>query len=304
MSIVTKSFVLCVACAAVAAGCAAAAAPAEAPARIGVYDSRAVALSYLRSRLHAERLDALLMDAEMAKRRDDKARVEALEAQGKARQHLAHMQVFGNAPIPDILKDLEATLAAEAEKHRLALIVRDVDIAWRVDSLDVIDITEALVARFEPSAETRKIIKEMAAHPPLPLEQFPIDCDGGAKSGAAAKPPSPERAGRLCADHWVWLLDREMYAGGWEDASARFRETVPKQTWLKDIEKLRGGLGKANARTMKSCRVTAGSGGAAGGERVTVQFETTFERKEKAVETVVVVRDPDGTWRVDGYSLD
>lgn len=302
MSIVRKSFVLCAACGAIAAGCAA---PAEARLRAGVYDSRAVALSYLRSRLHTARLDALLKDAEMAKRCDDKARVEALEAQGRAGQHLAHMQVFGNAPIPDILEDLEETLRAEAEKHRLALIVRDVDIAWRGESLQVVDVTEALVMRFEPGKETLKIIKEIALHPPLPLEQFPIEEDGGkGEGGAAAKPPTPEHAGRVCADHWVRLLDREMYAGGWENASARFRETVPKQTWLRDVEKLRGCLGKATARQVKSCRVAAGAPGAAGGERVTVEFETTFERKEKAVETVVVVRDADGTWRVDEYSLD
>jgi hypothetical protein len=34
---------------------------------------------------------------------------------------------------------------------------------------------------------------------------------------------------------------------------------------------------------------------------VTVQFETTFENKNGAIEVVTPMKDKDGTWRVTGY---
>jgi hypothetical protein len=32
-----------------------------------------------------------------------------------------------------------------------------------------------------------------------------------------------------------------------------------------------------------------------------IQFATSFENKQSAVETVTPMRDSDGTWRVSGY---
>lgn len=37
------------------------------------------------------------------------------------------------------------------------------------------------------------------------------------------------------------------------------------------------------------------------GEYVVFQFATAFEQKEAAIETVVTVKDTDGSWRVGGY---
>jgi uncharacterized protein DUF4019 len=41
--------------------------------------------------------------------------------------------------------------------------------------------------------------------------------------------------------------------------------------------------------------------GAPDGDYVLLQFNTTFERKAAAVETVTMVREADGVWRVVGY---
>ena len=43
--------------------------------------------------------------------------------------------------------------------------------------------------------------------------------------------------------------------------------------------------------------------GAPDGEYVVFQFDTQFERKRAAVETVTPMRDPDGSWRVSGYFI-
>jgi ribosomal protein S17E len=39
------------------------------------------------------------------------------------------------------------------------------------------------------------------------------------------------------------------------------------------------------------------------GEYVVIQFETSFENKKTAVETVTPMMDKDGIWRVSGYYI-
>jgi len=43
--------------------------------------------------------------------------------------------------------------------------------------------------------------------------------------------------------------------------------------------------------------------GAPDGEYVVIQYETEFEKKASAVETVTPERDKNGTWRVSGYYI-
>ena len=39
------------------------------------------------------------------------------------------------------------------------------------------------------------------------------------------------------------------------------------------------------------------------GKYVILEYESAFEKKSSAVETVVPMVDPDGTWRVSGYFI-
>src|SRR5690606_26485494 len=41
--------------------------------------------------------------------------------------------------------------------------------------------------------------------------------------------------------------------------------------------------------------------GAPDGEYVVLEYETTFERKKKGAERVVMMKEPDGSWRTAGY---
>ena len=38
-------------------------------------------------------------------------------------------------------------------------------------------------------------------------------------------------------------------------------------------------------------------------EYVVIQFNTVFENKAKAVETITPMKDPDGKWEVSGYYI-
>jgi hypothetical protein len=43
--------------------------------------------------------------------------------------------------------------------------------------------------------------------------------------------------------------------------------------------------------------------GAPDGQYVIIQYDTTFENKRKAIETITPMFDKDGIWRVSGYYI-
>jgi hypothetical protein len=57
------------------------------------------------------------------------------------------------------------------------------------------------------------------------------------------------------------------------------------------------------SRTLKSRQYAASLPGAPDGKYVVIQYDSVFENKKGAVETVTPMLDPDGTWRVSGYFI-
>ena len=57
------------------------------------------------------------------------------------------------------------------------------------------------------------------------------------------------------------------------------------------------------SRALKSETRAAELPGAPDGEYAVLQFESTFEKKKNAIETVTPMRDVDGSWRIAGYFI-
>ena len=111
--------------------------------------------------------------------------------------------------------------------------------------------------------------------------------------------PNAERAARA----WLALADAGGAAESWGAASALFRRAVSAEDWGRALDAARGPLGPVVRRTLKDARPATELPGPPDGEYVVFQFETEFERKRSAVETVTPMRDPDGQWRVSGYYI-
>jgi hypothetical protein len=62
-------------------------------------------------------------------------------------------------------------------------------------------------------------------------------------------------------------------------------------------------LGKLISRKMQTKSYKTSLPGAPDGEYVVIQFETSFENKKTAIETVTPMLDKDGKWRVSGYYI-
>ncbi|MBC3810133.1 DUF4019 domain-containing protein [Undibacterium aquatile] len=106
---------------------------------------------------------------------------------------------------------------------------------------------------------------------------------------------------QTAATQWLELVDGGDYAASWDQAGSVFKGMVEKSKWLDAIQGIRSPLGAAKFRKVKSADYKKNIQGAPEGEYVTVQFETTFENKNGAIEVVTPMKDKDGTWRVTGY---
>ena len=65
----------------------------------------------------------------------------------------------------------------------------------------------------------------------------------------------------------------------------------------------RGPLGKVLRRQLKSNQYTTSLPGAPDAQYVVIQFNTSFENKKAAIETITPMRDEDGLWWVSGYDI-
>ncbi len=123
--------------------------------------------------------------------------------------------------------------------------------------------------------------------------------------GGAAQSQEAEAIAKAeaAAGQWLALTDSASYAASWEQAAGMFKAAVSKANWENALQGVRTPLGVVKSRRLKSAQFTKSLPGAPDGEYVVVQFETQFENKASAVETVTPQKDKDNSWRVSGYYI-
>jgi hypothetical protein len=105
------------------------------------------------------------------------------------------------------------------------------------------------------------------------------------------------------AESWLALVDREKYGESWDAAAKLFQDNVARDTWRDALGAARGPLGKPVARRVKSAEIRTSLPGAPDGKYVIIQFDTSFEHKKSAVETITPMQEADGSWKVSGYFI-
>ena len=118
---------------------------------------------------------------------------------------------------------------------------------------------------------------------------------------AQAADSDKEAAGALAAQGWLVLLDRKDWGRAWETTGSVFRSKVPLGTWMDAIPKVRDPLGALVERKQVEAVYKTTLQGQPAGEYVTAVFQTKFTNREVA-EVLTLVHEPDGKWRVTGYS--
>lgn len=127
---------------------------------------------------------------------------------------------------------------------------------------------------------------------------------GGRAGSAVIHAQEPDtKAAQASTEAWLSLIDKQSYAASWEEAATLFRNAVTQEKWQAAVQAARAPLGLLKSRTLKSKTSTTTLPGAPDGEYVVFQFNTSFEHRATAVETVTGIKEKDGTWRVGGYFI-
>ena len=113
----------------------------------------------------------------------------------------------------------------------------------------------------------------------------------------------PEDAAQAAAESWLKLVDDGDYSASWDQAAKVFKGAVKQADWGQMAGGVRNPLGKLVSRKLKSREYSEKMPGAPDGKYVVIQYDTVFEHKASAVETVIPMADPDGVWRVSGYFI-
>jgi hypothetical protein len=144
--------------------------------RVGTFDSRAVALAYyrkfLRSPEFTARMKKLKENHDRAKAAGDEQKAKKLEAEGSAMQEHSHGQVFGSAPVDEIVAKIKDQLPKIAKQAGVDLIVSKWSLTYRSPDAESVDVTEAMAKLFQPDEQTLKMIRDLPNHQPLPAEEL------------------------------------------------------------------------------------------------------------------------------------
>lgn len=128
-------------------------------------------------------------------------------------------------------------------------------------------------------------------------------CLIAAAGSANAAEPEKEAAAVTAAEKWVVLVDEGKYGESWKEAAEYFKNAVKQEQWEQAAQAVRQPLGKLVSRKVKSTTYMSSLPGAPDGEYVVVEFESVFENKKKAIETLTPMLDKDKRWRVSGYFI-
>ena len=103
------------------------------------------------------------------------------------------------------------------------------------------------------------------------------------------------------ANRWLVPADAGDGAATWDQAASVFQAAVSRADWSAALKQVRQPLGAVTSRKMVSSEYKRSLPGAPDGEYVVIRYDTQFEHKAHAVETVVPMRERDGSWKVSGY---
>jgi len=147
--------------------------------RVGVYDSRAIALVYGNSAAFKESMKPIRAEYEKAKAAKDEKRMKEIDAQMKLQQRRLHEQGFSTGSVAYIMakSPVKDSLPAIAKKAGVQVIVSKWELNHQSPDVEVVDVTDELVALFHPSEKVLSWVKSCKERQPMPIEEIKDDMD-------------------------------------------------------------------------------------------------------------------------------
>ncbi len=112
-----------------------------------------------------------------------------------------------------------------------------------------------------------------------------------------------EDRAQTVAEDWLRVMDLGQYGVGWDRSAAVIKTSISRPDFFKALEAVRTPLGRLISRKVLSRSHMTKLPGVPDGDYVVIQYETRFENRNSAVETITPVLDDDGVMRVAGYYI-
>lgn len=142
------------------------------PVRVGVYDSRAVAVAYASSDVFDKILKERKKEYDEAKAAGNDEKVKEFEAWGEANQHKMHLQGFCGASVRELFEPVKDSLPKIAETCGVDIIVSQWQIDYQTPNLVFVDITDEIIKPFNPNERVLKIVESMKDQPLVSEEEI------------------------------------------------------------------------------------------------------------------------------------
>jgi len=137
--------------------------------RIGVYDSRAVAIAQANSSEGAAFVKSLRADYDKAKAAKDDKLVKETELKGKSYQVLGHLRAFSIGSVSEILALHKAEVGKIAQEAGVSAVVSKYELMVVGPDVETVDVTAQLCKMFNPTDQAMKWIADVPNHQPLSM---------------------------------------------------------------------------------------------------------------------------------------
>ena len=148
-----------------------------------------------------------------------------------------------------------------------------------------------------------KVVGESPAteEPAGMAEATPAPGAAGTTTQAPAADPQLTAAVNV-AQQWIALVDQGQYAESWSASGKLFQANMQQQQWVQTLTGARTPLGTVVSREVAGSEIRESLPGAPAGRYALVSFATNFQNKPDIIETVTMILEEDGQFRVVGYS--
>lgn len=137
------------------------------PTRIGVFDSRAVAIACANSpsfhAVHAKLAERM----KAAKEKGDTKEIAAIEREGMLRQVMMHEQGFGKGSVTGMTGLIKDSIAALAVSEKLSLVVSKWEVMYSAKDIELVDVTEKVAGFFGPNERVKGWLKDLSKQEPI-----------------------------------------------------------------------------------------------------------------------------------------
>ncbi len=135
--------------------------------RVGVYDSRAIAIACFNSNTYKDPMVELRNKMKNARDANDAKAIADIEREAVLRQGMGHEKGFGTGSVMTEIEIIKKELNELAKKEKLDLVLSKWELAFTGDNVLIIDITDKIARLFKPNEKVLGWLEELKKQNPV-----------------------------------------------------------------------------------------------------------------------------------------